>query len=91
MKRAPDFTPEPDAKNALSLTLPLWAVWSIVVGFVSATVYFVTLLNTINGKLDSVSSDRWKRSHMREFAHRLQSAAPSIKVPDVDQVTKDLE
>lgn len=90
MKHEPDFTAE-KPQNVMALTVPIWAVWSIVVFFVAGTAYFITLLNTINGKLDSVGSDRWKRSFQREWAHRVQAKNPSMIVPDPDQIAKDLE
>jgi hypothetical protein len=92
MHEAPDFKPEENLRSVMALTIPVWAVWSVVVFFVLGTFYFVTLLNTINGKLDSVGADRWKRSHMREFVHRMQEQNDGkIKLPDPDQIAKDLE
>lgn len=88
MKREPDFSkPSNDAR---SLTLPLWMVWPILVTFISATAYFINVLNTINNKLDKAGADRWTRSHQRQFASELERSNPAMKVPDSDAVVQRL-
>lgn len=87
MRRAPDFSSDSDSRSVMNITVPLWAVWSVVVFFVIGTFYFVTLLNTINGKL----SKPWNRDLMREYARREAKENPTVHVPDPDQIAKDLE
>lgn len=81
----------------MSLTMPLWAVWSLLVGavsvgitFMTATVYFVNTLNTINSKLDRAGGDRWTLSFERYKDDRMRYENPGIKIPDADEVAKRL-
>ena len=94
MKRAPDFRSDdspPQVVTPRNIALPLWFSWAITVTFVSGTVYFMATLNDIKNEIRNVSSDRWKKSDMREYGNRLQRENPTIKVPSADQVSKDLE
>lgn len=85
--RKEDFTFGSDKEQSVkNLTVPLWAVWPIITLFVGGTAYFVTLLNTINGKLDKATSDRWTRTHARQFAHEMGRDNPTVKVPDPDAI-----
>lgn len=91
MNREPDFTSDKPSPSVINLTLPIWAVWPILVVFMSATVYFVNTLNSINTKLDKASDDRWKLSFQRQFANELRYINNgSIKVPDADEIAHRL-
>lgn len=77
--------------DGVNITLPLWALWPIIVTFMGATAYFLNTLNRVDNKLDTLSSDRWTRLHEREFGNRLQHDNPELKVPNSDQIVKDLQ
>ena len=94
MKREPDFRREDDPPQVITprnIALPLWFSWTITTTFIAATVYLMSTLNDIKSKIESVSTDRWKKTHERELMNRLQKANPSLTIPSVDQVAKDLE
>lgn len=94
MKREPDFRRDDDPPQVITprnIALPLWFSWAITTTFIGATVYLMTMLNDIKSKIESVSTDRWKKSMMREYGNRLQRDNPALKVPSADQVAKDLE
>lgn len=92
MKTEDNFRfPSDKETSAKNITIPLWAVWPVLVMFMSATVYFVNTLNAINGKLDNAGQDRWKRSHQREWSHQLHDRNQSIVVPDPDAVAAQID
>jgi len=94
VKREPDFRRDDDPPQVITprnIALPVWFAWAITTTFIAATVYLMSMLNDIKTEIKSVSSDRWKKSMMREYGNRLQHDNPALKVPSADQVAKDLE
>lgn len=85
----PQFSEDkPQVVSPKNLAIPLWFASSLTCTFVAATAYFVTLLNTINSKLDSAANDRWKLSYQREWKYRLEKSNPTLNVPDPDEIVR---
>lgn len=52
------FTFGSDRKlDGLSITIPIWALWPIIVVFISATAFFVNTLNAVHRDIE-VNADR---------------------------------
>lgn len=85
----PSFSEDkPITLSTRNIALPLWLVVTLVGGCMTFTAYAVTLLNTINAKLDSVGNDRWKLSYQREWKYQLERKNPSLNIPDPDEIVK---
>lgn len=89
----------------MALTVPIWAVWTIItfmfggmVSFGSAAVWGINKLNdikwqfnVINNKLDAASSDRWRKSFQREYNSQLHWSNETLKLPDVDEIARRMQ
>jgi len=88
----PKFSEDnPQVISTKNLALPLWLVVSMIGGCFLFTAYTMNLLNDINRKLDVATTDRWKRSHQREYNNQLLYSNPTLKVPDVDSISQRLD
>lgn len=90
MTREPDFS-RPDKSNLLSLHIPIGAAWSILAAVVVAAVWTSWQLWDLRQSIKDGTSDRWKRSYQREYTNRMRANNPSLKIPDPDQIVKDLD
>jgi hypothetical protein len=82
---------KPLVLSPYTIALPLWATISISGFFIICTFYFVTLLNTINNKLDKAYEDRWKLSYQREWGYEMHDKNPNFTVPDADNIANKLK
>lgn len=90
--KIPQFSEDsPQIISTRNVAVPLWLSASITTALVSATVYFMAMLNQINSKLDNLSGDRWKKSHQREFANMIQNQNPSMRIPNIDEISQRLD
>lgn len=89
MKSAPDFTPDRD--DVLRLHINIKVACSILGAVVAGVVWTSAQLFDLKQSIKDGTGDRWKRSSQREWSNRLGRQNPSLKVPDPDQVVKDLE
>lgn len=85
----PSFSEDkPITLSTKNIALPLWLVASMLSGCVAFTIYAMTLLNTINGKLDAAGVDRWRLSYQREWKYQLERNNKSLVIPDPDDIVK---
>lgn len=71
----------------INVKVAVTIIGSIVVGAVATSWQLWDLRQSIKDG----TGDRWRKSEMREYAHRMKDInGGSVKVPDVDQVAKDL-
>lgn len=81
----------PQVITPKNIALPLWFSWAITTTFVAGTITLMTFLASLNAKLDAASSDRWKRSYMREHDNQMRRSNPTITVPDADEIAHKME
>lgn len=89
-----DYQFEHDRKerdDVLRLHINIKAAWTILAAVVAGAVWTSTQLFDLKQSIKDGTGDRWRRSSQREWANRLGRQNPSVKVPDPDQVVKDLE
>jgi len=92
--REPDFhvpkAPETPT-SLLSLQIPISAAWAIFSTLLFGGLWTSWQLWDLKQSIKDGTNDRWKKSHMREWSSRFQQQNPTVKVPSVDQVVKDLD
>jgi len=62
-------------------------------GAVTATLWITKTLGEINNNISQIRlaiSDRWTSGHQREYSHQLQRSNPTIKVPDTDEIRRQI-
>lgn len=73
---------------AEKLRMNITSVATLLVFFVAGVWAIGQRLNTIELSITSATSDRWSRTHMREYNHQLHDHNPTVTVPDIDTITK---
>jgi hypothetical protein len=94
MNSAPNFQredPPPQANNLLSLQIPISAAWAIFSTLLFGGLWTSWQLWDLRQSIRDGTTDRWRKSYQREWANRFQQQNPTVKVPSVDQVVKDLD
>lgn len=79
---------------AVPLVPTIAICFTLLGGAVTATLWTTKTLGEINNNISQIRiaiSDRWTAGHQREFSHQLQRSNPAIKVPDPDEVRKQLD
>lgn len=90
MRKAPDFS-SAERNNVLALHIDIKTAWAIIAAVVAGAVWTSFQLWDLRQSIKDGTSDRWRRSYQREWGHRLQSSNPTMKVPDADDVARQIE
>lgn len=92
MRRAPDFSGEREPKNVLSLHLDLKTACTML-GFMASFAFYTSWqLWDVKQSIKSGTDDRWRKSHMREYTHRIRDLNEGkVKVPDVDDIARSMQ
>lgn len=93
MEQEPDFHQQhqEQTNSLLSLQIPIGAAWAIFLTLVTGAIWTSAQLWDLRQSIKDGTGDRWKKSYQREWGHRLRDQNPTVKVPDPDQVVKDLD
>lgn len=91
-EKPPQFSDDrPQIVTNRNIAIPLYLSISITASFVTVTIYFMTMLNGINSKLDSLSADRWRLSHQRQWKYDAEKINDGkVKFPDPDDIVRRL-
>lgn len=79
---------------AVPLVPTIAICFTLLGGAVTATLWTTKTLGEINNNISQIRvaiSDRWTASHQREFSHQLGKGNPNIKVPDSDEIRKQID
>lgn len=83
---------ERDRSDVMNLHVNVKVAVTIIGTIISGVVWTSWQLWDLRQSIKDGTNDRWRKSEMREFAHRMKDDnLGAIKVPDVDHIAKDLE
>ena len=85
----PEKAPQFNSDNPLIVRESNIALsWPVAVAICSLLIFGSWQLWDIRASIKEAAGDRWKKSYQREYNNRLYYSNPSLKVPDIDEITE---